>query len=661
MSSNTVKRRRSRTVRDLSNPLPSDIPNLLMWQRGDQGTYTDLGITPAQSGQTIQQWNDLSGNGNHLIRNGGPGAVVQTNGINGQTVLSFSTNSSYAPSNLTIWPVSPGRTQLFVWRSTSTSPGALTSGANSAAATHAWFFSLGLDNIYPTNTSTTEVGFLTKSTATLTNTNYSSMERFNGWNGYSTVYRNGNVIGVNLNSIPIPAAITADLAMQIGVYKTGSAFWNGYIAEHILFNRAVSGVEIQRLNRYIYNRYGIGPSVTGPILVFAGNSLTYGTNAVPTTNLGTCNGSVYPGQTMTALAGYGNFNAVNCGVGSQTTTMTLSYAVPQIEPLLQEFAVANSWCLYWEITNTLSSVASGVAGQTQAYSDVVNYCLARRAKGFKVAVFTCLPRGSSTQFETDRQAVNALIRANWTTFADALCDIGNDPTKGQAGDHKNVIYYNQTDLTHLTNSGYAFPPAYAVAAITGNPYVAPPAPAVRTATSSANWLGTTGMSTPASAVAGDTLIIATVNTLFGIGTPTAGWTAVGSSGSNVNSGIGLYQVYKKTAVGGAETFALTGAGSTGFYSGICIAVQKGAVDSSVFGDNQGTTASTTVLAPSVTPTGSTDVGICVYEADGAPTITVSATQTPLGQITNSHAASVTIALGWAQLSGTGAWAPDQLH
>ena len=35
----------------------------LIWLKADAGVYTDAGITPAANGQTIQQWNDQSGNG----------------------------------------------------------------------------------------------------------------------------------------------------------------------------------------------------------------------------------------------------------------------------------------------------------------------------------------------------------------------------------------------------------------------------------------------------------------------------------------------------------------------------------------------------------------------------------------------------------------------
>ena len=57
---------------------------LMFWVSDISGVYTDLGVTPATNGQTIQQWNDLSGKGNHLIQNtAGSRPTYTTNSQNG--------------------------------------------------------------------------------------------------------------------------------------------------------------------------------------------------------------------------------------------------------------------------------------------------------------------------------------------------------------------------------------------------------------------------------------------------------------------------------------------------------------------------------------------------------------------------------------------------
>jgi lysophospholipase L1-like esterase len=114
----------------------------------------------------------------------------------------------------------------------------------------------------------------------------------------------------------------------------------------------------------------------------------------------------------------------------------------------------------WEITNDLQAGST----QQQCYDNMKNYCILRRAAGFKVVVFTCLPRGAAAQFETDRTAINANIVANWATFADALCDVGADATIGVAGSQNNLTYYN-ADKIHLTDAGYSIVAGLAVAKI----------------------------------------------------------------------------------------------------------------------------------------------------------------------------------------------------
>ncbi|HMW26649.1 MAG TPA: hypothetical protein PKC51_08420, partial [Ferruginibacter sp.] len=37
-------------------------PGNILWLKADAGAYSDAGITPAVNGQTVQQWNDQSGN-----------------------------------------------------------------------------------------------------------------------------------------------------------------------------------------------------------------------------------------------------------------------------------------------------------------------------------------------------------------------------------------------------------------------------------------------------------------------------------------------------------------------------------------------------------------------------------------------------------------------
>lgn len=88
------------------------------------------------------------------------------------------------------------------------------------------------------------------------------------------------------------------------------------------------------------------------------------------------------------------------------------------------------------------------------YADLQRYCLERRAAGFRVLVVTLLPRTSPAHFEQDRLALNALVRDNWTTFADGLVDVAADSRIGDAMDNLDLKYY-RPDGEHLTDAGCA--------------------------------------------------------------------------------------------------------------------------------------------------------------------------------------------------------------
>ena len=76
-----------------------------------------------------------------------------------------------------------------------------------------------------------------------------------------------------------------------------------------------------------------------------------------------------------------------------------------------------------------------------------------KAAGWKIVIGTCLPRTTGKAgFEADRIAINTWLRANYTTFADGLADVGGDATIGAPGANLNTTYYS--DGVHLTAAGY---------------------------------------------------------------------------------------------------------------------------------------------------------------------------------------------------------------
>jgi len=108
----------------------------------------------------------------------------------------------------------------------------------------------------------------------------------------------------------------------------------------------------------------------------------------------------------------------------------------------------------WEITNSLYFGDDAAT----AYAAYRQWCLDWKAAGFKVVAVTALPRNDGVPqpaMENSRQTANALVVANWPTFADALLDIGSDATIGVYGSELNTTYY-QADKVHLTSAGNAY-------------------------------------------------------------------------------------------------------------------------------------------------------------------------------------------------------------
>lgn len=191
-----------------------------------------------------------------------------------------------------------------------------------------------------------------------------------------------------------------------------------------------------------------------PNLVFDGDSITFGTGSDLYEFSYRRN---YPNQ---AIAGLDKQTTLtNVAVGGQTMQLMIDDAVGQIDPLYQ--AGRQNICFVWGGTNDLY-VSSGTVAVSAIYANILNYHMGRRAAGFQTVAFTILPRSSAStpaNFETKRQELNTLIRANWATFADSLCDVGNDAAIGQVGQSDDLRYY--ADKTHPTSRGYGVIAGYA--------------------------------------------------------------------------------------------------------------------------------------------------------------------------------------------------------
>ncbi len=139
----------------------------------------------------------------------------------------------------------------------------------------------------------------------------------------------------------------------------------------------------------------------------------------------------------------------NFGVGGQSTANMIADAVTQIDPLIS--ATGGNILTMWEITNQ----AHGSSTVAQIYDLTRQYCLARRAAGWKVIVFTAVPREGSlgsrniAQFNQRLNEVNTLVRAGWRDWANALFDVRAMPEFSTM----NSTYF-LPDKIHLNSLGH---------------------------------------------------------------------------------------------------------------------------------------------------------------------------------------------------------------
>lgn len=168
----------------------------------------------------------------------------------------------------------------------------------------------------------------------------------------------------------------------------------------------------------------------------------------------------YPQQIMDTLGT--DYSLANMGIGGQTISDMDSDSTTDIDPLYSSLHPCNvlvAWCGTNDIY--FNTDAATVESRLQTY------CAARQSAGFKVAVCTLTPRndfpGTSTlpgptgpdmssQHEAIRADVNAWLRLNYASFADALIDLGADSRIGDKGDEDSTTYYS-ADKVHLNATG----------------------------------------------------------------------------------------------------------------------------------------------------------------------------------------------------------------
>lgn len=274
----------------------------VLWLKADAGVYTDAGITAATNGQTVQQWNDQSGNNKHATQAiAANRPTLITNALNGKPLLRFSTASGF---NQLVVPAidlsSVNKTDLFI------------------------VYKISSGNVFFENSADLNVN--TTGFAMYDNPQAGSgaSVTLRGDAGYNTIYSYkdcdryilsegsfdkslpADEVNVRVNGVLNPAPVVQPFnsnnsnnfgnnVSYIGYRGAGSVNGalpiNGDIAEIILFSRVLTAEERTGIQNYLINKYDLnnpGNTVCGPVLwlkadagVYTDAGITPATNGQP--------------------------------------------------------------------------------------------------------------------------------------------------------------------------------------------------------------------------------------------------------------------------------------------------------------------------------------------------------------------------------------------
>lgn len=201
----------------------------------------------------VASWTDQSGNGNHATQaTGGKQPICTANQQGGQNSLLFASASSQTLAlPAALYSIANGNNTIFAVSKIGTITNGRIITLSTAAASKLLLDQEDSTHVGYQNANST--GNVAIAAATLTNYNI-----FTGYFSGSTLslqVNNGAAI-TNL----LGAAVSTVDAAYIGSRADTSLYMNGGICELIIYNRALSALEILTMNQYLSQKWGIAIS-----------------------------------------------------------------------------------------------------------------------------------------------------------------------------------------------------------------------------------------------------------------------------------------------------------------------------------------------------------------------------------------------------------------
>ncbi len=232
---------------------------LIAWYRADLGVYKDAGATLAANGDTVQQWNDQSGNGYTLSQgSAGNRPTYQTAGFNSNKTVLFSASGStfMATSGSSVNLSGSTGSAFFVGQmltGTNNFGRAISyvgaSGGNdyNATSSAAWILRDGTNNGFATYRNSSEIAIQAISLAT----NYRLGMIFDGANATPYVNSVAGTPSANADAFTGPGTLT------IGEDQGSGSRWSGAISEIVITNSALSTADRLNLDTWFKSQWGL--------------------------------------------------------------------------------------------------------------------------------------------------------------------------------------------------------------------------------------------------------------------------------------------------------------------------------------------------------------------------------------------------------------------
>ena len=415
-------------LQSLGNPgspftqfIPQTIPGLVSWLKADS--------ISAMDGSVITNWAD-SFNSNTMIGR----AVYHTNRLNGFPALSFDgTNQHFAGTNFLV--LGSNYTIFIVASKASTRSATELSLLNGSNPTYYAYRDVNFHHNF--FTSSWQGANSGTGTAAVPDTKALAIESFLSGTHGTFQFING-VCGGETG----PASYSVSGRIVIGAQSPTSSFYDGDIAEVLIYTNTLSSDDHSVVVKYLLQKYLPGPHIT-----FVGDSLTFGENAASSNS--------YPCQVMSLIPPQKRFVGVNAeNLGNQGESF-YNPANQFLSRLHSANRTGNEIVVFWYGANDLLLYDTNTI-----FTHFFDACQFLRNQGVKVVLVDNIPRGPNggggTNTWMSAQNLAAMERKAGTNMYDAFVDLTADPVLGTTNIWTNSLLMNIRDQTHLTALGYSY-------------------------------------------------------------------------------------------------------------------------------------------------------------------------------------------------------------